>query len=167
MPRALWLGFLLTVAGCSSSTSHPARQPDGGYRLSCPVPLSECLQRADRLCREQGYVVTQARDVKEQLGHEQGQSLIEIRKSEATIYSGKSAPPAERAFVEPKREPPSAAPAPSATVIAAPLPPPRACVPGATQACVGPAGCSGGQVCAPDGSQFQACDCGPAPAPAP
>jgi len=38
----------------------------------------------------------------------------------------------------------------------------RACVPGATQACVGPGGCQGGQVCADDGSKFLACDCGAA-----
>jgi hypothetical protein len=35
-------------------------------------------------------------------------------------------------------------------------------VPGATQACVGPGGCSGGQVCAADGGRFEACDCGAA-----
>ena len=39
-----------------------------------------------------------------------------------------------------------------------------ACVPGSTQACVGPGGCSGGQVCRPDGTGFGACDCGPAKA---
>lgn len=38
--------------------------------------------------------------------------------------------------------------------------PPAACVPGATQACVGPAGCSGGQVCITDGSGYGPCDCG-------
>lgn len=36
----------------------------------------------------------------------------------------------------------------------------RACVPGATQACVGPGGCSGGQFCLDDGSRFSRCDCG-------
>ena len=41
----------------------------------------------------------------------------------------------------------------------------KACVPGATQACTGPGGCKGGQVCADNGAKFLACDCGPAPAP--
>jgi len=35
------------------------------------------------------------------------------------------------------------------------------CVPGSTQACVGPGGCSGGQACRADGAGFGVCDCGP------
>ncbi len=34
------------------------------------------------------------------------------------------------------------------------------CTPGQSQACAGPAGCDGYQVCAPDGKSFGACDCG-------
>ncbi len=34
------------------------------------------------------------------------------------------------------------------------------CTPGASQACVGPAGCEGFQVCATDGNSFSPCDCG-------
>jgi hypothetical protein len=47
-----------------------------------------------------------------------------------------------------------------------PPPPPPAsparagCVPGATQECVGPGGCRGGQFCEKDGSAFSPCDCG-------
>lgn len=36
----------------------------------------------------------------------------------------------------------------------------RACVPGASVACVGPGGCDGGQMCLPDGAGFSDCDCG-------
>ncbi len=36
----------------------------------------------------------------------------------------------------------------------------RACVPGSSQACVGPGGCKGGQACADDGTKFLPCDCG-------
>jgi hypothetical protein len=62
--------------------------------------------------------------------------------------------------------PPPSAPAKPAT---------PACVPGATQACVGPGGCSGGQACAADGLRFDACNCGspttspsaPSPTPTP
>jgi hypothetical protein len=35
-----------------------------------------------------------------------------------------------------------------------------ACVPGATQTCIGPAACNGGQSCLADGSGFGPCDCG-------
>ncbi len=37
---------------------------------------------------------------------------------------------------------------------------PEACAPGATQECVGAGGCRGGQSCLPDGSSWDACDCG-------
>jgi hypothetical protein len=51
---------------------------------------------------------------------------------------------------------------PAAPVPVAPPAPERVCVPGTTQACVGPAACSGGQSCLPDGSGFGGCDCGAA-----
>jgi hypothetical protein len=47
----------------------------------------------------------------------------------------------------------------SAPVEAAPG---RACVPGATQACLGPGACKGAQACREDGSGFEPCDCGTA-----
>lgn len=36
----------------------------------------------------------------------------------------------------------------------------RVCAPGQSLACVGPGACIGGQVCAPDGQSFSACQCG-------
>lgn len=36
---------------------------------------------------------------------------------------------------------------------------PRVCVPGKSEACVGPGGCAGGQRCADDGSAFGVCEC--------
>ncbi len=39
---------------------------------------------------------------------------------------------------------------------------PRACVPNASVGCTGPGNCSGYQVCAADGSEYSACDCGDA-----
>lgn len=41
--------------------------------------------------------------------------------------------------------------------------PSSACTPGASVACVGAAGCAGGQVCRADGSGFEACLCGTTP----
>jgi hypothetical protein len=149
---ALLVGLvgLVALAGCSRGAEAPAQQPDGGYRLSCVGPLTECLERAEKLCKDEGYSVM-GQDTHEMLGHEQGQSQVEVRKSEATVYCGK--PKAERSFVETKRDKlVSASPPPEK---AAPL----ACVPGSTQACIGPGACHGGQACAPDGSRFEACDC--------
>jgi hypothetical protein len=155
MARLLWLGLVLVA--CSSSGGKPARLADGGYRLSCRGPLSDCLKGADKVCREQGYTVAVARDKRELLGHEQGQSQVEVRRSEATIYCGSSPLPASAPPPEPASPaPPVLAPAP------VPAPPPaRACTPGASQACVGPGGCPGGQTCSADGTHFETCDCGP------
>jgi len=149
---SVWQGILLLA--CSHRAGAPVRQPDGGYALACKSPLSDCLRHAEQLCKDQGYTVTDARDVRELLGHESGQSQVLLEKSEATVYCGTSArPPRLTRHVDPNASIASAAPA------HAPKPAP-ACVPGASQACVGPAGCSGGQTCAPDGARFEACDCG-------
>jgi hypothetical protein len=140
------------------------RQADGGYSLSCKGPLSDCLRHAERLCRDEGYTVTEGRDVRDLAGHESGQSQVLIEKSNATIYCGSHAP---RPPIELKRE---SAPEPAPAVVAAPAPAPAppapaptpapACVPGSSQACIGPAGCSGGQACASDGTRFEPCNCG-------
>ncbi len=130
----------------------PAQQADGSYRLSCNGPLTDCLQRAEHLCKDEGYTVM-GQDVHDLVGHEQGQSQVEIRKSEATIYCGKPTPSGARPMVELKRDPVAPAAAPEK---AAPL----ACVPGTTQPCTGPGGCHGGQACASDGSRYETCDCG-------
>lgn len=36
----------------------------------------------------------------------------------------------------------------------------RSCVPGSTQACLGPGACKGAQACRDDGLSFEKCDCG-------
>jgi hypothetical protein len=162
---------VLTVTlalGCSASTGAPVKMPDGSYSLSCKGPLSDCLRHAARVCRDQGYTVLDGRDMRQMFGHEAGQSQVVVERSEATIRCGDSAPrpPAIRLVREPEAAPD--VPKPTASAPVAAPPPPRACVPGATQSCVGPGGCSGGQACAADGSRFESCDCGsPKPAAAP
>ncbi len=156
MFRLPWMVMFLLAAACSSGTGAPARQADGGYSLACKGPLTNCLRHAERLCRDAGYTVADARDVREVLGGESGQSKVLIEKSDATVYCGTHA---SRPPIELKREPElvtaTAAPAPRALA--------AACVPGATQACVGSAGCGGGQACSADGTHFEACDCGSTP----
>jgi len=115
------------------------------------------LRSADKVCREQGYTVAEARDTRELLGHEQGQSQVEVRKSEATIYCGK----APRSANPPSSELAPPSPVSLATQPAPAPAPASVCVPGATHACVGPGGCSGGQACSTDGTHFEACDCAP------
>jgi hypothetical protein len=159
-------GLLPLVVSCSSGgTGRPARLADGGYSLSCKGPLTDCLRHAERLCKDQGYTVQEARDVLDKFGPENGQSQVVVEKSDATIHCGKSTP---QAPIRLEREtelaaPPAVAPAPAAAPPAPPAPAAaRACVPGSTQACIGPAGCSGGQACAADGTRFEPCNCGSA-----
>jgi hypothetical protein len=155
--RAVWFLLLLPSTACSHGSGKPVRQADGGYSLSCSGALSDCLHHAERLCGDEGYTVAEARDVRRMLGHEAGQSQLLIAKSNATVYCGTHAP---RPPIELKREPPPAPePAP------APAPKAAACVPGATQACIGPAGCTGGQACAADGTRYEPCNCGQAATP--
>lgn len=57
----------------------------------------------------------------------------------------------------PTSPPPDSSTAPPATAPAL-----HACVPGATQACLGPGACAGAQACRDDATGFLPCDCGPA-----
>lgn len=163
MKLATWLAFFpcLCAAACSGGSGRPSRLSDGGYALSCKGPLSDCLRHAERLCKDEGYTVAEARDVRERLGGDTGQSQVVIQKSDATIYCG------DHASKEPIRlvREPEAASSPSTAKAPAPPAAPRVCVPGATQACVGPAGCSGGQACSADGTRYGDCNCGSAAAP--
>jgi hypothetical protein len=55
---------------------------------------------------------------------------------------------------------PSAAPSSAPVTSAAPAAPSPFCVPGATQACLGPGACHGAQACREDGGGYLPCDCG-------
>ena len=162
MRRALFSSGLFLLLACGGAPGAPIKQPDGGYALYCRGPLSDCLRHAERLCKDDGYWVAEARDSKQLLGHESGQSRILIEKSDATIYCGTRSGSAPIRLVRAPDPAPtasaSAAPTADATPPAKPAP---SCVPGASQACVGPAGCTGGQTCAADGAHFEPCDCGP------
>lgn len=201
--RAASLSLLaaLTLAACGGGArSSVVRLGEGMYRLSCQSQLTQCLQRAETLCRNAPYDVLRAQDRWDRFGGEVGSSQVVERTSTATIRCSATGRPllpeeeveADAAWKLPPREtapaPAAAArstapspPASSPTPHAAPPSPPShtvvpstdgglpsstrtpsggVCVPGTTQACVGPAACSGGQSCLPDGSGFGSCDCG-------
>src|SRR4051812_43118368 len=102
MARAFWIVMLLIPAACSASRGSPVRQADGGYALSCRGPLSDCLRHAEHLCRDAGYTIGDARDVRELLGGDSGESKVLIERSDATVYCGTHAP---RPPIALKREP--------------------------------------------------------------
>lgn len=144
-----------TSLGCGARQGIETQHlPDGSIRLTCAAPLQSCLNHANRLCKDTNYTVLSARDQRDAYGPELGTSQVEIRSSEAVIRctrpgqapsegaSSTSAPPTPAL---PSQEPPRNAPI---------------CVPGSTQACVGPGACRGGQACLPNSSGYGPCDCG-------
>lgn len=162
------LVFLLADAalGCSKPPVVRERLPDGSYSYKCEDALSVCLSHVDEVCQGGPYEVAGAWDQPNTSGVEENR--VETRKSQAIVrclYKGEDP---RRRFAKPLATPvnvssaPQDLPAPGAAPSSpAPPPPARACVPGATQACVGVGACSGGQACLPDGSAFGPCDCGP------
>lgn len=148
--------------GCATAAIRTERRPDGVYHVTCRTALPACLAAAESLCNHERYAVLRAFDDHNLKGDMT--QPTDVRSSEALVRCGTDAASwsAEtKALSEQSLGAAQTAPAPSAS-------PARACVPGATQTCVGPGGCSGGQACASDGAMFGACDCGtPAPPPPP
>ncbi|HWA77651.1 MAG TPA: hypothetical protein VG937_35180 [Polyangiaceae bacterium] len=166
-----FLALSSVAAFLVACASHPGvetqKLPDGTLRIKCEGSLVQCLSRADDLCHGNTYEVVRARDQRDRYGPELGTAQVEVRSSEAFIRCGSHGRPLG-GYDELKITPAASGPAPSAApaTARAPVPPPappppqRACVPGATQACIGPGKCEGGQSCLPDGSAFGPCDCG-------
>jgi hypothetical protein len=167
MPRALaFVGVSLVVSlvlatGCASQRNVVEKVRVDVYRLKCRKALPVCLaEEGEASCQGNHYVVLRA--VNELNMRGAAPNLTEDRSSEAIIQCG----PAHGwgALGKPME---GADKLPAAGAAVAPAPAPTSCVPGATQACVGPAGCRGGQACRADGGGFLPCDCGPTPAAAP
>ncbi len=133
--------------------------------------MKDCVAQAHKHCNVQdkdgGYVILGGRSQTVMMGSKDGQyqkasevAQLEVRcgleelEDEAPEESSTlKLPPRTDAEVAPTDLPQAPAPvvvAPSAAV----------CTKGATQACVGPGACQGGQVCLSDGSGFGPCDCG-------
>lgn len=147
---AVVAGLLGGIApfGCAAASAEGTqRLADGRYELKCEGSLSHCLEQADEICRGTRYRVLQGSDDRDYVGPEEHFER-EIRTSHAIIRCGSRG---QSLFGKAEEPEPTTAIATRGH---------SACVPGATQSCVGPAGCVGGQACLPDGSGFSPCDCG-------
>lgn len=156
-------GIGVVLGGCATRQSvDTTRLPDGSINLKCQGPLSSCLAKADSICRGASYEVLRARDQRDHYGSDAGSSRVEVRSSEATVRcasaehplgpnDGRADPATAAGSFRLKRPDADANGAATAA---------RACVPGTTQACIGPGKCEGGQSCLPDGSAYGPCDCG-------
>jgi hypothetical protein len=149
--RGSLLVALLAASACAATRVSVEARPDGALHLTCRAALPDCLVEAERRCQGRHYVVLRAVDEHD---HRGGPELnVDARTSEALVRCGPligwpagfDPMTAPTEAVAPQAPPPSGA---------------RLCVPGTTQACVGPGGCGGGQACLPDGGGFGACDCG-------
>jgi hypothetical protein len=140
------------VAACAVPEVQSQKLNDGSWAFTCELPMDECLRQAQKTCKNQRYRIldgtseTRLRDVPpfEEAYHTSRVHLVCTNDGAAPLLSFQS-PPAD----------PKAA---------------RACTPGETRECVGPAACRGGQACVADGSAFGPCQCGsvaPVPAAAP
>jgi hypothetical protein len=139
------------ILGCAKA--NVTTMPSGDHRIVCERGMKLCISRADKLCGDDGYVIVSGTTKKHLLGGASSSYREMAERAELVVSCGNEEP-------QPQAE----------EVKYVPLPPrtdepvrAQACVPGATQICVGAGACQGGQVCAPDGSAFGACDCGPAP----
>jgi hypothetical protein len=143
-------GLALALACCSSYGVERQHLADGSWQLTCKLAMDECVQQADKLCMDQRYRI--ARGQSRHVVRGAGPSQVEYRISELTVVCGgsddDSAPPGGALTPVLSRSADSTNPVKSV------------CTPGATQACVGPGGCAGGQACGGDGSAFGPCDCG-------
>lgn len=180
----MWLRWLCgfgMLASCAANPVERKQLADGSWRITCQLPMDACVRQLEIVCPEKRYRILGGQSQRELRDVEP--VVRESRTSELTavcdhhggdaLFGGTatstslsapvgSAPVGAVPWVVGSVTPPVAA-APAASTTAPALP--KACVPGSTQACVGTAGCAGGQTCRSDGSGFGACDCGPARAP--
>jgi len=141
---------LLLQAGCDAlRTVRPTPLGNQTYQVTCPRALAQCLTSLDPVCPD-GYTVVRAEEKRERRGP--APWVVETYTSEAVVRCQQKASVFGSA-------PPEAS-APPALVPSATPPRPPGCIPGASQACVGRGGCTGGQICTADGHAFGPCDCG-------
>jgi hypothetical protein len=173
---SVFFASALAVACGQSVTRNVERLGSGKFRLNCKGALPACLAGADHLCRESSYEVLRAQDDRKRFGGE-GSSVVETRSSVATVRCmPKDAKLPEYDDTEPEARPTDSFKLPPrrsddrvdpALVDEAKPAAVTACVPGATQTCVGSGACKGGQSCRADGKGFSPCDCGAGQAPDP
>jgi hypothetical protein len=144
------LAAVCALLGCASSNDGIERLKDGSYRLECRETLADCLALAEQRCSNYGYEVLSGRQENRIFGPEQLQTkyvnsaAIVMCRNANGLFDDTPQPSSSVARQRMRQQPGKAA----------------TCVPGASQSCTGPGGCSGGQSCAPDGVSYLPCDCG-------
>ncbi len=156
------LSAVALVLGACGSGYRARALPDGSWRVECVDQVERCLREAERTCGGDGYsVISGAKDTKLYGGKTGYQTAADLHVIEFRCGSAPEPPPsleASRGGAEEAAPESAAQEAHGAAAI---------CTPGATQRCIGPGACEGGQSCNAEGSGFLPCDCGDAAVPAP
>ena len=165
--------FALSAAAFGCTKTKVTRAPNGVLRLDCPRGMRDCVAQAEKYCNVQdkmaGYAIMSGTSRKITMGSKDGQYRTASEVAELEVRCGAeaelpSAPAEDSAYKLPPRSDAPVEAAVAGAVVAAPSAPVAgACTKGATQTCVGPGACQGGQVCLADGSGFGSCDCGTVP----
>ncbi|MFC1642274.1 hypothetical protein ACFL5O_06250 [Myxococcota bacterium] len=153
MKRLILLFSAVAALACAPRVQ---RLQDGSYRMECESTLAECVRKVERHCRGEGYQIVDGTEDNKLVGIE-GQQAGYLR-SRVTFHCADRIPP------KPLKLPPRASAPPEPALTASESvsrPPARVCIPGATQRCVGPGACGGGQACLKDGSGYGPCECVP------
>lgn len=182
-----YLAAAIAAGACAAGPGLTERE-DGTLRTECRTPLSSCLKGVEKAndCGRYGYDVLYATERRTQTGSAElpsssarSEAIVRCRQPVPLLGHDPNAPtpgpPAVTSASGPPQPAPAAArppPPETGTLVEPPAPtpppagPPR-CVPGTSIACTSIAGCSGAQVCAPDGERFGPCECPPARAHSP
>lgn len=154
LPAAV--GAALVLLACSPRTQafqlQSAHPGVARYKIICEKSIKHCLSRAKKSCNGDFTELdrTESRTQPKRITSEPGPRSVGPRYQHERWYgtlliecgAGSSGPQV------PQASPPSA--------------PERLCIPGSTQACLGPGACRGAQACTPEGSGYSVCDCGQA-----
>ncbi len=170
LPTSLGL-LMLAMSGsaCGSAAQtfrlNPEQEPEQ-YRVTCAKRFRFCELEAEKVCGGEYAELGRLSNRPETPSVDQsdvsstGPSMgLADWKGELTVQCGRTLPPLPLQRSESPANPPVDFIAPKAASE-------RVCVPGETQACLGPGACKGAQACLEQGQGFGACDCGssqPAP----
>lgn len=173
-PIVAWA--LLAASGCSPATRAfrlAAPSPDiVRYKIICEKSLQHCRTRAEAACQGPYSTLSSTasrtkpkrissepspRSVGPRYQHERwfGTLLVDCHNGteRASAVADRGTTPPNSAAASPSN--PAAA-----GITQSQKPTERLCVPGETQACLGPGACRGAQACNPEGLGFLPCDCG-------
>lgn len=176
--RVLGIAALGLFSMSCGATAHafrlnPEVEPEQ-YRVTCKKRFYFCEKEARAQCEGEYQELSRFSNQPEQTlvkdsdlsstGPAKGQANWE---GELTIECGRLLPPLRlNRPTEPGASPPASTEGlePGASPTPPPQTPPasaeRVCVPGVTQACLGPGACNGAQACLESGQGFGPCDCG-------